>query len=49
MHKCLKCKIYTLKKVCPICNNETVFAHPIFKFSKYAEYRMQIKNGGKNN
>ena len=40
MRKCLKCKIYTFKQFCKYCNSETVLAHPIFKFSKYAKYRI---------
>lgn len=50
LRKCLKCKIYTFKLVCPNCNNKTVLAYPP-KYSpadKYGEYRRKIKYGLKN-
>jgi len=37
MRKCLKCKKYTLKEKCPICNEPTVLAHPA-KFSPDDRY-----------
>lgn len=43
--KCNKCYIYTMKKVCPKCNNETINPWPP-KFGiedKYAEYRRKAK------
>ena len=43
--KCPKCKIYTMKPICPICGEKTIMARPP-KFSledKYAKYRREIK------
>jgi H/ACA ribonucleoprotein complex subunit 3 len=45
IHKCLKCKSYTLKIKCIKCNTETVLPKPP-KFSlndKYAPYRRDVK------
>lgn len=42
LRKCKECEKYTLKLKCPICNHETVSAHPA-KFSpddKYIRYRL---------
>ncbi len=42
LRKCLKDYHYTLKERCPLCNEETVSAHPA-KFSpddKYMKYRL---------
>lgn len=54
LKKCLNCKIYTMKNVCPYCQKETVLAYPPnLKFSllKYSKYRYLTKNnnGGRNN
>ncbi|HET6518004.1 MAG TPA: RNA-protein complex protein Nop10 [Nitrosopumilaceae archaeon] len=42
LRRCVKCEKYTLKLKCPICNHETISAHPA-KFSpddKYIRYRL---------
>ena len=43
--KCPKCGGYTLKEVCPVCEEKTKSAHPP-KFSPedpYGEYRRRLK------
>lgn len=43
--KCGKCGIYTMKKKCPKCNQETINPKPL-KFSledKYGDYRRKAK------
>jgi len=43
LRKCPNCSIYTLKKQCHKCGNETISPHPA-KFSpddKYARYRVR--------
>uniref|UniRef100_A0A7C2VI38 Ribosome biogenesis protein Nop10 n=1 Tax=Ignisphaera aggregans TaxID=334771 RepID=A0A7C2VI38_9CREN len=43
--KCPKCKIYTIKDLCPQCNEKTVSPHPS-RFSpedKYVAYRVRMK------
>ncbi|NWG09233.1 MAG: RNA-protein complex protein Nop10 [Nitrososphaerales archaeon] len=43
LRKCPVCSIYTLKKQCPKCGNETASPHPA-KFSpddRYARYRVR--------
>jgi len=45
MRKCLSCKEYTFKEICPKCNKETVSPYPP-KFSpldKYGKYRRMLK------
>ncbi|NHJ46365.1 MAG: ribosome biogenesis protein [Asgard group archaeon] len=43
LHKCLKCKSYTLKTTCPKCKEEAVTPIPprfsIEKSKKYSKYR----------
>ena len=42
LRKCVNCEKYSLKLKCPICNNETISAHPA-KFSpddKCIRYRL---------
>ncbi len=42
LRKCSKCNMYTVKINCPVCNENTVSAHPP-KFSpddKYLRYRV---------
>jgi len=42
--KCLSCKKYTLKDVCPSCGGKTAPAHPA-RFSpddKYLEYKVKM-------
>jgi len=44
--KCDKCGIYTMKNICPKCNNETINPKPA-KFSiddKYGSYRRKAKS-----
>jgi len=48
IHKCGKCKIYTLKDKCPRCGNKTVTAHPA-KFSPDDPYlELKVKAIVKN-
>lgn len=45
MKICPKCKDYTLKEVCPLCNLRTINPHPP-KFSpedRYGKYRRLMK------
>ena len=42
LRKCTNCNRYSLKEKCPLCNEETISAHPA-KFSpddKYMRYRL---------
>lgn len=44
MKRCPKCKRYTLKETCPVCNIQTVTAHPA-RFSpddKYLLYKVRM-------
>ncbi|MEM0371093.1 MAG: RNA-protein complex protein Nop10 [Ignisphaera sp.] len=45
IRKCLNCKTYTLKDLCPKCGAKTYTPHPP-RFSpedKYVEYRIKAK------
>lgn len=45
IRKCVNCKLYTIKDVCPRCNSKTVIPHPP-RFSpddKYVIYRVRMK------
>ena len=45
LRNCPKCRKYTLKEKCPVCNEDTKSAHPA-KFSpddKYMRYRLAEK------
>jgi H/ACA ribonucleoprotein complex subunit 3 len=50
LRKCLKCKRYTLKEICPICGEKTVYPHPP-RYSpqdRYGRFRREIiKTEGK--
>ncbi|HIQ50075.1 MAG TPA: RNA-protein complex protein Nop10 [Nanoarchaeota archaeon] len=50
LRKCVKCKRYTLKELCPLCGANTISAHPP-KFSpedKYGKWRRKVKFGSEN-
>ncbi|RDD52541.1 RNA-protein complex protein Nop10 [Nanoarchaeota archaeon NZ13-N] len=47
IRKCLNCKVYTFREVCPYCGNKTKSIIPP-KFSpedKWGEYRRRMKKG----
>jgi len=51
LNKCLKCGTYTMKDVCPICNEEARSPAPA-KFSiehakKYSKYRREMMKRAK--
>jgi H/ACA ribonucleoprotein complex subunit 3 len=45
LKKCPKCKKYTLRDKCPVCNEISISAHPpkfsLEKEKKYGKYRRQ--------
>jgi len=47
LKKCLKCKVYTFKEVCPKCGGETKNPHPppFSPLDRYGKYRRKIKFG----
>jgi len=45
IRRCINCKIYTIKEICPRCGSKTVVPHPP-RFSpddKYVMYRVRMK------